>query len=439
RPIALRVADARHHLHVIGATGSGKSTLLATMILADIDAGRGVVLIDPKGDLVTDILSRMPAAAADRVVLFDADSKTVPPCLNPLHGGETDLTVDNVVSVFRRVYSAFWGPRTDDVMRAACLTLRAQHGVATLADLPRLLTDPAFRDRVTAAVTDPVLRGFWDWYDTLTDASRSQVISPLMNKLRAFLLRPFVREALAAGPSTVDMGEILDGGICLVRIPKGSLGEETTRLIGSLTVAAAWQATTARAATPQRLRRDAALVIDEAHNFLNLPYPIEDMLAEARGFRVAMTLAHQHLGQLPRELREGLSTNARSKIFFNSGPEDARELSRHTAPRLGEHDLAHLGAFHAAARLVLHGEQTEAFTLRTNPLPPPTPGRSRVIRSGAASRQHHARHPVGRPTEVRDVPASPSVPGPPRRLTDGQAAAADRPPASVIHGDPRRR
>ncbi|TQM05993.1 helicase HerA domain-containing protein [Pseudonocardia kunmingensis] len=442
RPIALRVPDARHHLHVIGATGSGKSTLLATMILADIDTGRGVVLIDPKGDLVTDILSRMPAAAADRVVLFDADSKTVPPCLNPLHGGETDLTVDNVVSVFRRVYSAFWGPRTDDVMRAACLTLRTQHGVTTLADLPRLLTDPAYRDRVTAAVTDPVLRGFWDWYDTLTDASRSQVISPLMNKLRAFLLRPFVRDALAAGPSTVDMNEILDGGICLVRIPKGSLGEETTRLIGSLTVAAAWQATTARAATPQRLRRDAALVIDEAHNFLNLPYPIEDMLAEARGFRVALTLAHQHLGQLPRELREGLSTNARSKIFFNSGPEDARELSRHTAPRLGEHDLAHLGAFHAAARLVLHGEQTEAFTLRTNPLPPPTPGRSREIRAAAASRQHRARNnqpggrPTADPTQVRDVPASP--PGPSRRRPDDRPAA-DRPPAPVIHGDPRRR
>ena len=208
---------------------------------ADADAGRGVVLVDPKGDLVTDILSRMPRTAADRVVLFDADSKAPAPCLNPLDGGQTALTVDNVVSVFRRVYSAFWGPRTDDVMRAACLTLRAQHGVVTLAAIPTLLTDPAYRQRVTAAVTDPVLSGFWDWYGELTDASRSQVISPLMNKLRGFLLRPFVRDALTADPSTVDMNQVLDSGICLVRIPKGSLGEETTRLVGSLTVAAAWQ------------------------------------------------------------------------------------------------------------------------------------------------------------------------------------------------------
>jgi len=398
RPVALRVPDARHHLHVLGSTGSGKSTLLGNMILADAEAGRGIVLVDPKGDLVTDVLSRLPKSAADRVVLFDADSRTQPPCLNPLDGGETDLTVDNLVSVFRRVYSAFWGPRTDDVMRAACLTLRTQEGVATLADLPKLLVDPAFRARITAGVVDPVLRGFWSWYEELTDSSRSQVISPLMNKLRAFLLRPFVRDAIAGGESTVDMAEVLDGGICLVRIPKGSLGEETTRLIGSLVVARTWQATTGRARLPQRERRDASLVIDECHNFLNLPYPIEDMLAEARGFRVAMTLAHQHLGQLPRDLREGMSTNARSKIFFNASPEDARELSRHTAPRLSDHDLAHLGVYHAAARLVLNGEEAQPFTMRTQPMRPAIPGRAREIRAGAQR------------TPIRTVPADPPVP-----------------------------
>ncbi|WP_434447704.1 type IV secretory system conjugative DNA transfer family protein [Lentzea sp. E54] len=410
RPVALHVPDARQHLHVLGATGSGKSTLLATMILADIEAGRGLVVIDPKGDLVTDVLVRLPHSAADRVVLFDADDRHRPPCLNPLDGGETDVTVDNLVSVFRRVYSAFWGPRTDDLLRAACLTLRAQPGTASLADLPALLSEPAFRDRVTSNVTDRILRGFWDWYEDLTDAQRSQVVSPLMNKLRAFLLRPFVRDAIAAGPSTVDMAEVLDGGICLVRIPKGSLGEETTRLVGSLVVARTWQAATARARIPQRQRKDAALLIDECHNYLNLPYPIEDMLAEARGFRLSMVLAHQHLGQLPRELREGISTNARSKIYFTASPEDARELSRHTAPRLGEHDLAHLGAFHAAARLVLHGEQAPPFTLQTDPLPAATPGRAREIRRAARSRT--ARPPADTASVVT---TEDTQPGDPRR------------------------
>jgi hypothetical protein len=386
------------------------------------------VLIDPKGDLVTDLLSRLPRTAAERLVLFDADSRHQPPCLNPLDGPDTDLTVDNLVSVFRRVYSAFWGPRTDDLMRVACLTLRAQHGTTTLAELPKLLIDPAFRSRLTTGLSDPVLAGFWSWYDELTDAARAQVISPLMNKLRAFLLRPFVRDALAAGPSTVDLGAVLDGGICLVRIPKGSLGEETTRLIGSLVVARTWQATTARARIPQRQRRDAGLYIDECHNFLNLPYPIEDMLAEARGFRLAMTLAHQHLGQLSRELREGISTNARSKIYFTASPEDARDLARHTTPRLSDHDLAHLGAYHAAARLVLHGQETEPFTLTTSPLPPPTPGRARDIRRALRTHTTPASGTSTAPTQAGTTsPPPPAVPG--------RVAAGASQPHSI---DPRR-
>ena len=111
-------------------------------------------------------------------------------------------------------------------------------------------------------------------------------------------------------------------------------------------------------------------MIDECHNFLNLPYGIADILAEARGLRLSLTLAHQNLAQLPRDLREGIATNARNKIFFTVGPDDARDLARHTLPQLGEHDLAHLDAFHAAARLVHHGAETPAFTLRTRPLPP---------------------------------------------------------------------
>lgn len=384
RPVGLQVSDARHHLHVLGATGSGKSTMLARMILADAEHGRGGVVIDPKGDLITDVLQRLPEHAAEKVVLFDADSAGPTPCLNPLEGPK-QAAVDNLVSVFSRVFSAAWGPRTEDILRASCLTLRAGSEAPTLAKLPDLLTDPATRARHRDMVAgDPTLRGFWDWYDQLSDGARAQATAPLLNKLRAFLLRPFVVKAIAAGPSTVDLSAALDGGLCLMRIPKGSLGEDTTRLLGSLIVARVWQATTARAALPQRKRRDASLYVDEAHNFLNLPYAMEDMLAEARGYRLSMTLAHQHLGQLGKDLKEGISTNARSKILFNASPEDARELARHTAPRISEHDLAHLGVFHAATRLVVNGEETQPFTVTTEPLPPAIRGRSRLVRKAAA-------------------------------------------------------
>ncbi|MEY8042563.1 MULTISPECIES: type IV secretion system DNA-binding domain-containing protein [Pseudonocardiaceae] len=412
RPVGLQVSDARHHLHVLGATGSGKSTILARMILADAEHRRGAVVIDPKGDLITDVLKRLPEQAAERVVLFDADTPGTTPCLNPLEGPK-EAAVDNLVSVFSRVFSSAWGPRTEDILRAACLTLRAASDTPKLSALPQLLTDAATRERHRQTVeNDATLRGFWDWYEQLSDAARAQATAPLLNKLRAFLLRSFVVKAVSAGESTVDLSAALDGGLCFVRIPKGSLGEDTTRLLGSLIVARVWQAATARAAVPERERLDASLYVDEAHNFLNLPYAMEDMLAEARGYRLSMTLAHQHLGQLGKDLKEGISTNARSKIFFNASPEDARELARHTAPRVSEHDLAHLGAFHAATRLVVNGEETQPFTLATQPLPPAIRGRARMVRQAAA---RHTQPLSTAAEEGRDQAAPESTGTDPRR------------------------
>ncbi|GGO99355.1 type IV secretory system conjugative DNA transfer family protein [Wenjunlia tyrosinilytica] len=390
RGVGLAVPDARHHLHVMGATGSGKSTLIANLALDDVTNQRGVIVIDPKGDLVTDLLDRLPDTAAHRLVLIDPDAPHIPPCLNVLDGADIDVVVDNITGIFRRIFTAFWGPRTDDVMRAACLTLlkhrdRANQ-VVTLADVPRLLGESAYRLRIIPALKDPVLRGFWAWYESMSEPSRAAVVGPVMNKLRAFLLRDFARRSIAAGPSTFDLAQVLDGGILLARLPKGALGEETARLLGSFIVAGTWQAAAARARTPERTRIDATLSIDEAHNFLTLPYPLEDMLAEARGYRLAMLLAHQHLAQLPRDLREGISANARNKIFFNSSPEDAGSLERHTLPTLAAHDLAHLGPYQAAAHLLTGGAESAAFTLTTRPLPPAVPGRAEDLRAAAASR-----------------------------------------------------
>ncbi|WP_244320645.1 helicase HerA domain-containing protein [Streptomyces melanosporofaciens] len=404
RPVGLRVPDARHHLHVLGATGSGKSELIARMILADAEAGRGVVVIDPKGDLVSDLLQRLPVELGEKVVLFDADSKTRPPVLNPLEGADGPRTVDNLVSVFSRVYAASWGPRTDDILRASLLTLRAQPGAPTLTDLPKLLSNPAFRQRATDQLDDEILKGFWTWYQNLSDPARAQVTAPLMNKLRGFLLRPFVRQALAGGPSTVDMNDMLNGGICLVRIAQDALGTETAHLVGSIVVARTWQAATVRARLPQAQRHDASLYIDEAHNFLHLPYPLGDMLAEARAYRLSMTLAHQYLRQLPKELEEGISTNARTKIIFNASPEDARHLARHTEPRLTAHDLSNLDVFHAAVRPVLHGAEAPAFTAVTEKLPPPIRGRAKQIRT-AASRNTRSHPSAMAPHKDRGAPS----------------------------------
>jgi len=381
-PVALAVPDARYHLHMVGSTGSGKTTLLTNMIVDGILAGRGTVVIDPHGDLVLDILDRLPASVADRVVLFDPDQPN-PPTLNPLEGRDHDLITDNLVSIFGSIFVKAWGPRMDDVMRVSCLTL-LKHANVTLQHIPPLLTSAQFRSEMTADLDDPEgLDGFWGWYDEMTPALRSQVIGPVLARLRAFLLRDFVKRSMRYPKSSFDMGAILDGGVLLVRIPKGILGEDTSRLLGSLILAKVWQAATARAATPVEQRRDCQIVLDECQNFLTLASSLDTMLAEARKYRLSMVLAHQDLAQFPRELLAAVSANARNKVYFTCSPEDARVLARHTLPELDEHDLSHLDAYTAATRLVVAGRQTSAFTMRTRP-PRPAVGEATAIRQVAA-------------------------------------------------------
>jgi Helicase HerA, central domain len=209
--VALRVVDAREHVHLLGATGSGKSTLMTHMVIDDITAHRGVVVIDPKGDLALDILDRLPATVADRLVLIDPDQEGGA-TLNPLSGFDDDLVVDNIVSIFSKIFQRHWGPRIDDVLRVACLTLMRKAN-ATLTLVPPLLNDKQFRAAFTHDLDDPEgLKGFWEWYEATPPPLRAQVIGPVLARLRSFLLRDFVRDTIGVPTSSFDMARVLDGG-----------------------------------------------------------------------------------------------------------------------------------------------------------------------------------------------------------------------------------
>lgn len=428
RAVAVSVEDARHHLHVLGETGTGKSTLLARLVLQDAEAGRSAVVVDPKGDLVTAILERLPPGAEARTCLVDPDDPDRAVGLDLLGGKDRDLAVEHVLGVFRRIYEPWWGPRTDDIMRAACLTLTRIPGT-TLVEVPLLLTDFGWRRSVREHLQDRAgLGAFWSWYEKLPEGQRAQHIAPLLNKLRAFVLRGPVRAIVGQGNPRLDVGQLLDsGGLLLVRIPKGTLGEETSRLLGALAVARVWQACMERASRDEASRPDTALYVDEMHNYLALPRSFEDLLAEARGYRLSLVLAHQHLGQLPRDMRDALAANARTKVCFATSPEDAFVLEHHFSPQLTSHDLSHLRAFQAACRPCVGGGHGAAFTFTTDPLDDAVSGREESVREASARRfarerrrveldinRRHERieagkHPVPQPDEKGATPMVRSV------------------------------
>lgn len=69
------IDSARHHTLLTGPTGVGKSNELGGLAHADIAAGRATVVIDLKGDLVTELADRIPPGRLDDVVLLEPGSQ----------------------------------------------------------------------------------------------------------------------------------------------------------------------------------------------------------------------------------------------------------------------------------------------------------------------------------------------------------------------------
>jgi hypothetical protein len=204
-----------------------------------------------------------------------------------------------------------------------------------------------------------------------------------------------VRAIVGQPATTLDVPRAInEGRLLLAKLPKGTLGDDTSRLLGSFLFARVWQAALARAALPPEQRRDASCCVDEVHNYLNLPTPFEDVLAEARSYRLSLLLAHQHLAQLHRDLREAIGANARTKVYFQLSRDDATTLERETRPELSAHDLAHLPVFTAGVRLCNDGQPGPAFTLRTEALAPGVPERAKAVRVSARKRYGMSRAQV---------------------------------------------
>jgi hypothetical protein len=383
--LKLRTSDGLTHTHVIGPTGVGKTTLLLNLISQDIALGNGVIVVDPKGDLVDGVLSRIPENRQKDVIILDPSDYSRPVGLNPLRSGQSaTLAVDNVLSVFKKLYKDNLGPRTEDILHAGLLTLSKYPGMS-LSALPILFTNPVFRSNLIDKIDDPIgLGSFWNWFDNISEAERSTVLAPLMNKLRVFLLRPAMRSVLSQSSPKLDINDVLNNQkILLVNLSKGVIGSETSQLFGALVVSQIWQAIQARANLPTAQRRPSFVYIDEVQDYLHLPTDIGDFLAQSRSYGVGMVLAHQYLSQLSPELKSAVMSNIRTRISFQLGHADAVEMAA-TSKVLKPSDFENLERYRAYGQVALAGATqpwVSGVTL------PPSPRLSNPERIKQLSRQ----------------------------------------------------
>jgi hypothetical protein len=315
------------HVHVIGASGTGKSTLLARMIAQDIEAGEGVGVVDPHGDLVDQILGIIPPERVGDVVLLDPSDEQFAVGFNILSAHsdlEKNLLASDLVSVFRRL-STSWGDQMGSVLQNAILAFLESPRGGTLADVRRFLLEPGFREEFLKTVADAEV--VYYWRKAFPQLGGNKSVGPILTRLETFLSQKPVRLMVAQRENKLDFADIMDGGkIFLAKLSQGAIGRENAHLLGSLIVAKLHQTAMSRQRQQAAARKDFWLYLDEFQDFITAS--MGEILAGARKYRLGLTLAHQELRALQREpeVASAVIANAGTRICFRLGDQDARAL-----------------------------------------------------------------------------------------------------------------
>lgn len=366
RPFGIKNADRVFHLHLIGKTGTGKTSLMESMARADIASGRGCAVLDPHGDLAARL--HLFALASGRPATFlDAADSSCPVGYNPLRpvaDAHIPLAVSGLIGTFRKQFPDAWGVRMEHLLRAT-LYLILDTGGGTLADVLHILSDKAVRgDRVRRA-RNLAVREFWTVeYPAYSDRYRSDGAAPIQNKLGSFLLDPRLRRIVLEPKEQVSPRRVMDeGGVLIVNLAKGVIGEDASALLGGLIVSTFGLAAHSRASLKEEERRAFYLFIDEFQNYTtDATY---EMLSEVRKYGLSLTLAHQHLSQLPAGAAAPLLGNVGTLCVFRSGGDDAQVLSRELGGDISPVDITQLPNYHLYLRLLIDGVPCRAFSAET--------------------------------------------------------------------------
>ena len=368
----LRPDDRRRHVYIIGKTGMGKSTLLENMIFSDIEAGKGVCVVDPHGDLAEAVLRFVPKSRTNDVIYFDPADREYPVAFNMLEGKNPEqrtLVASALLGVIKKMYIDSWGPRLEHFLRNTILAL-VEAPDTTMLGISRMLVDKKYRQKILKFVTDPMVKSFWETeFSALAPQKLAEAVGPIQNKVGQFLSSPMIRNILGQPKSTIDFRFEMDKGkIVIVNLSKGKLGEDNSSLLGSMLITKFQIDAMSRADIPEKDRRDFYLYVDEFQNFATDSF--STILSEARKYRLNLTMANQYVAQMSEEVAAAVFGNVGTLISFQVGIDDAKVFAEQfDEEKVEPINLASIPKYAVYNRIMVDGLTTPIFSGKT--LPPP--------------------------------------------------------------------
>jgi hypothetical protein len=370
REVHISEQDRQRHMYIIGKTGTGKTKFLQSMILQDMEQGRGLCFIDPHGDAVEELLGMIPPERAGDVIYFNPSDTDRPMGLNLLEAKTEDqqhFVATNVINMMYKLFDPYKtgivGPRFEHAVRNAILTSFADPG-ATFVELMRILTDANYVQELLPRVSDPIVRRYWtDQIAQTSDFHKSEVLDYITSKFGRFVTNRVIRNIIGQSQSSFDFRKVMDDGkILLINLSKGSLGEENSSFLGLILVPRILMAAMSRVDMPEDQRRDFYMYVDEFQNFATPDFA--QILSEARKFRLNLTVANQFIGQIDDEIKNAIFGNVGTIITYRVGTNDAGYLAREFAPIFTEDDLLNIEKYHVYIRTLVKNETVQPFSMK---------------------------------------------------------------------------
>lgn len=371
RLFGIRRSDRRQHMYVIGKSGTGKTTLVKNMAIQDIANGEGLCVIDPHGEYVEDLLTKIPEERMDDVIYFNPADPNFHIGFNILeipHPEYKHLVASGLMSIFTKIWAGVWSARMEYILNNCVLALLDNPG-STLLGIPRLLTDSDYRQKILANVTDPVVRAFWlNEYEQWQERFRNEAIAPIQNKVGQFLSTSLIRNIVGQSKSTLNIFDIMNTRkIFLVNVSKGRIGEDNAALLGAMLITKIQLHAMERVRIPEEERSDFYLYVDEFQNFATDAFA--SILSEARKYRLNLIIVHQYIGQLVTDVstkvRDAVFGNVGTMITFRVGAADAEYLEKEFAPEFEILDFVNMPNYHIYLKMLVGGVTCRPFSAQT--------------------------------------------------------------------------
>lgn len=369
----LRKDRTRHH-YCIGKSGSGKSVFLSFLARQDIQAGDGVGVIDPHGDLIEELVTFVPKERAKDCVVFNPADTDRPMGLNMLEAKtpeEMDMASSQATEIFIKLFGdEIFGPRIQHYFRNACLTLMEDEDEgATLIDVPRIFVDDEFMKYKVSKIKNPIVKSFWEHeYAHTGDREKQEMIPYFSSKFGPFITNSIMRNTIGQTKSAFNFRDAMDKQqILLINLSKGKIGDLNTQLLGLVIVARIQMAAMSRVDIPEEQRKDFYLYVDEFQNFSTDSFC--SILSEARKYHLALIMANQYIKQLEKKqdtsIRDAVFGNVGTMMSFKVGADDGEYLSKEYAPLLSEQDIISIANYKAYIKLNINNTTSRPFSLET--------------------------------------------------------------------------